>query len=401
MNFGLDNLNFNFQNTLQSFEPLNFQEEEEVNIFENGLLQATLPQAFEQKWGENSEAVGNVEELNFQFSAESLEFEEKQKLIPNFQSNFDGGCGNNFTVQRQKSQTISFFGPNCVWDITNNSPGKEQNLKQQLSLGEEEGEERINKNGNENENQNETEQDEDLYNQPQILMFPTYGAINEEEENNLNYSFTNFLENSEQVEENETNYVNTEYFQNELDLYSLNNNLKESTNVINERKRDHSQTNKTREEQEQEQEQEQEPSQKQNDYPDLDKISTSNLLDETKSNSKTGKSTVYAREIDWQRKTFKIKKIGTKVLILKRKRKPRSQRLYTSRYGKRVLERWFLRHLKDMGGPYPSKRQRKALSRRADIPQLQVQRWFGQRRRVQRLRWENDEAPKPNWIDQD
>ncbi|KAJ6244838.1 tgfb-induced factor homeobox 2-like [Anaeramoeba flamelloides] len=397
MNFGLDNFNFNFLNTLQSFSPLNFQDEEEENIFENGLLQATLPQTFEQKWGEKPEGKGGVEELGFQFTSETLGLQEKQKLIPNLQSNFDLGCGDSFTVQRYKSQTVSFYGTDCVWDIANNSLGKEHTQKQQLSQGEE----GIIKNGNENEKENET--DGELSSQPQILMFPTYTTIDEEEENELNFGFTNFIENSEQAEENEINYLNHELFQKEFDLYPLKNNLIGSTTVKNDRKRQYSQTTKIGGEQEHEHEhdQEQEQNQKQNDHTNLDQLSTNNLLDETPSKSKTGNSTVYAREIDWQRKTFKIKKIGTKVLILKRKRKPRSQRLYTSRYGKRVLERWFLRHLNDKGGPYPTKRQRKTLSRRADIPQLQVQRWFGQRRRVQRIRWENEEAPKPNWIDQD
>ncbi|KAJ6250967.1 hypothetical protein M0813_15787 [Anaeramoeba flamelloides] len=107
----------------------------------------------------------------------------------------------------------------------------------------------------------------------------------------------------------------------------------------------------------------------------------------------------YSRtKIDWQRKTYKIEKVGTKVTILKKKRKTRSKRLYTSDFGKKILEKWFNKNQSNSSGPYPSKKQRKLLSRKANIPPLQVQRWFGQRRRLERLKWENGITAKPSWV---
>ncbi|KAJ3429299.1 pre-b-cell leukemia transcription factor [Anaeramoeba flamelloides] len=103
-------------------------------------------------------------------------------------------------------------------------------------------------------------------------------------------------------------------------------------------------------------------------------------------------------KIDWQRKTYKIEKVGTKVIIWKKKRKTRSQRLYTSDFGKKILEKWFYKNQSNSSGPYPSKKQRKLLSRKANIPPLQVQRWFGQRRRLERIKWENGITAKPSWI---
>ncbi|KAJ3437301.1 homeobox protein meis1 [Anaeramoeba flamelloides] len=106
-----------------------------------------------------------------------------------------------------------------------------------------------------------------------------------------------------------------------------------------------------------------------------------------------------SNEIDWQRKTWRFvfgRKKGVK--ILKKKRKKRQQRLNTPKHAKSIFEKWFLEHLDDPQGPYMDKETRTQLSQITSIPELQVQRWFGQRRRSQRLRWLKGEAPKPNWI---
>ncbi|KAJ3451548.1 homeobox protein meis2 [Anaeramoeba flamelloides] len=108
---------------------------------------------------------------------------------------------------------------------------------------------------------------------------------------------------------------------------------------------------------------------------------------------------IRSNEIDWQRKTWRFvfgRKKGVK--ILKKKRKKRQQRLNTPKHAKSIFEKWFLDHLDDPQGPYMDKETRTQLSQITAIPELQVQRWFGQRRRSQRLRWLKGEAPKPNWI---
>ncbi|KAJ6249506.1 hypothetical protein M0813_16926 [Anaeramoeba flamelloides] len=120
---------------------------------------------------------------------------------------------------------------------------------------------------------------------------------------------------------------------------------------------------------------------------------------ETQELNKEKRPSIMAKDIDWKRKTYKIKRENKKVIIYKKKKKSRSQRLYTSNTGKNILETWFQKYYNDKDGPYPTKRQRMILSKKAGIPQLQVQRWFGQRRRVEKFIWEKKNTPKPYWIE--
>ncbi|KAJ6253077.1 homeobox protein meis2 [Anaeramoeba flamelloides] len=118
-----------------------------------------------------------------------------------------------------------------------------------------------------------------------------------------------------------------------------------------------------------------------------------------KSKSKIKTNKFQTKDVDWQRKTWRFvfgRKKGIK--ILKKKRKKRNKRLNTPKHAKSIFEKWFLEHLNDPQGPYMDKKTRTRLSQTTSIPELQVQRWFGQRRRSQRLRWLKGEAPKPNWI---
>ncbi|KAJ6240019.1 hypothetical protein M0813_24672 [Anaeramoeba flamelloides] len=100
----------------------------------------------------------------------------------------------------------------------------------------------------------------------------------------------------------------------------------------------------------------------------------------------------------WNRKTFKVL-YGDKqrVTILKIKRR-RSKRKNTTEDAKEILESWFNEHYNEKQGPYPNKYTRNILATKTNTPELQVQRWFGQRRRIEKERWENGEIPKPNWI---
>ncbi|KAJ3452238.1 hypothetical protein M0812_04002 [Anaeramoeba flamelloides] len=90
---------------------------------------------------------------------------------------------------------------------------------------------------------------------------------------------------------------------------------------------------------------------------------------------------------------------GKRVKIIKRKKPTRSSRLKTSEYGKKLFESWFKKHLNKPEGPYPDKNTRKMMSEKTGIPELQVTRWFGQRRRLQRMLCEKNSFTKPNWID--
>ncbi|KAJ3438953.1 hypothetical protein M0812_14968 [Anaeramoeba flamelloides] len=90
---------------------------------------------------------------------------------------------------------------------------------------------------------------------------------------------------------------------------------------------------------------------------------------------------------------------GKRVKIIKRKKPTRSSRLKTSEYGKKLFESWFKKHLNKPEGPYPDKNTRKMMSEKTGIPELQVTRWFGQRRRLQRMLCEKNNFTKPYWID--
>ncbi|KAJ3447611.1 homeobox protein hhex [Anaeramoeba flamelloides] len=83
-------------------------------------------------------------------------------------------------------------------------------------------------------------------------------------------------------------------------------------------------------------------------------------------------------------------------LMLKRRR--RCKRLRTTELAKNIFEKWFQDHYNDEGGPYPSKEIRLVLAEKSQIPELQVQRWFGQRRRIEKDKFKNSEIGKPKWV---
>ncbi|KAJ3424093.1 hypothetical protein M0812_29725 [Anaeramoeba flamelloides] len=104
-------------------------------------------------------------------------------------------------------------------------------------------------------------------------------------------------------------------------------------------------------------------------------------------------------EDGWGQKTYQIlpgDKFGLR--ILKKKRRTRKKRQSITENARKILEKWFKRHSKDKNGPYPDRITRVRIGMRTDTPELQVQRWFGQRRRIEKSRWENGEIPKPCWI---
>ncbi|KAJ3444796.1 hypothetical protein M0812_10657 [Anaeramoeba flamelloides] len=119
----------------------------------------------------------------------------------------------------------------------------------------------------------------------------------------------------------------------------------------------------------------------------------SKSINKKKKNKKKSKPTE-----GWNRKTFKVL-YGDKqrVTILKIKR-TRNKRKNTTEDAKEIWESWFNNHYNEKQGPYPNKYTRNILAKKTNTPELQVQRWFGQRRRIEKERWENGEIAKPNWI---
>ncbi|KAJ3426769.1 homeobox protein transcription factor [Anaeramoeba flamelloides] len=100
----------------------------------------------------------------------------------------------------------------------------------------------------------------------------------------------------------------------------------------------------------------------------------------------------------WNRKSFKViygEKQRVKILKIKRKR---NKKLKISENTKKAFENWFCQHYNNKHGPYPNKSTRLLLAKKTNTPELQVQRWFGQRRRIEKERWENGEIEKPLWI---
>ncbi|KAJ3425892.1 protein son [Anaeramoeba flamelloides] len=83
-------------------------------------------------------------------------------------------------------------------------------------------------------------------------------------------------------------------------------------------------------------------------------------------------------------------------LMLKRRR--RCKRLRTTDFAKKIFEEWFQDHYNDEGGAYPSKEIRFILAEKSQTPELQVQRWFGQRRRIEKDKFKNSEIGKPKWV---
>ncbi|KAJ3435288.1 broad-complex core protein isoform [Anaeramoeba flamelloides] len=104
-------------------------------------------------------------------------------------------------------------------------------------------------------------------------------------------------------------------------------------------------------------------------------------------------------EDGWGQKTYQIlpgDRYGLR--ILKKKRRRRKKRQNITKNAREILENWFKRHSNDQNGPYPDRNSRIRLGLQADTPELQVQRWFGQRRRIEKSRWENGKIEKPSWM---
>ncbi|KAJ6233113.1 homeobox protein hhex [Anaeramoeba flamelloides] len=104
-------------------------------------------------------------------------------------------------------------------------------------------------------------------------------------------------------------------------------------------------------------------------------------------------------EDGWGQKTYQIlpgDRYGLR--ILKKKRRTRKKRQNITENARKLLEKWFQRHSNDQNGPYPDRITRIRLGIRTDTPELQVQRWFGQRRRIEKSRWENGKIEKPSWM---
>ncbi|KAJ3436188.1 homeobox protein pknox2 [Anaeramoeba flamelloides] len=421
----MDNYGIPFQGNFESF-PINFNEGE--NIFQqdsdqsrNRLLQKTLPQYCEHKCEkdfkekEERKKGVKVQDYDYDLFQGSLELQETTK--PELNLNKGSTWNDCFTLQRHNNQIVSFYGTECPMDLTYNSQEEEiTNCKTE----------------EEKEKKQITLENNHTIDDPQIFLFPSsYEVTNRKEEDEINFCFSNFFQKYEERQnENLTNLTYSQRGESGFTLGDIKKNCQETISYTI-RKREYSQTtsseverkidieelntraNENENEKENEKEQIKKTDKKQkkiqnkfliktgkkkfknSSYP----FKTKKTTNSPKKKNKHKGDVAYAHKIDWQRKTFKIKKVGTKVTIYKKRRKSRSQRLYTSKYGKKVLERWFFKHLYDNRGPYPNKRQRKKLSRIVEIPPLQVQRWFGQRRRLQRLRWEKGEAPKPKWAE--
>ncbi|KAJ3424803.1 hypothetical protein M0812_27229 [Anaeramoeba flamelloides] len=85
-----------------------------------------------------------------------------------------------------------------------------------------------------------------------------------------------------------------------------------------------------------------------------------------------------------------------RIKILAKKKKKRSKRLKTGQFAKSYFEKWFLENFNTERGPYPDRHTRLVMSQKTGIPELQVQRWFGQRRRLEKMKWEAGEDKPTN-----
>ncbi|KAJ6243597.1 hypothetical protein M0813_22035 [Anaeramoeba flamelloides] len=98
------------------------------------------------------------------------------------------------------------------------------------------------------------------------------------------------------------------------------------------------------------------------------------------------------------RNVFKLQNEQENNHKLKLKRRRRSKRLRTTDFARGVLEEWFQQYNQTKEGPYPKKSTRLLLAEKTQTPELQVQRWFGQRRRREKLKFINNQIPKPHWL---
>ncbi|KAJ6241042.1 mix-type homeobox protein [Anaeramoeba flamelloides] len=141
---------------------------------------------------------------------------------------------------------------------------------------------------------------------------------------------------------------------------------------------------------------------------DLDSNKNKNTLknlDETNTKTKnnpktksTNKNQDHLDQDTWTRKRFLIVPGERKrIIILKKKKKKRSKRLKTEQFAKNNFEQWFQENMNKEKGPYPDRVTRLNMSKTTGVPELQVQRWFGQRRRLEKLKWEAGKIKKPTW----
>ncbi|KAJ6235843.1 hypothetical protein M0813_28403 [Anaeramoeba flamelloides] len=124
-------------------------------------------------------------------------------------------------------------------------------------------------------------------------------------------------------------------------------------------------------------------------------------------NHKKRKKKLYKKKLNEKNEKKEKKKIKNKFKLqneqennhkLKLKRRRRSKRLRTTDFAKEIFEEWFQQHYQTKEGPYPEKETRLLLAEKTQIPELQVQRWFGQRRRMEKAKFKNNEIPKPHWL---
>ncbi|KAJ3448108.1 hypothetical protein M0812_00583 [Anaeramoeba flamelloides] len=77
---------------------------------------------------------------------------------------------------------------------------------------------------------------------------------------------------------------------------------------------------------------------------------------------------------------------------------PITIRCRTTQFAQNVFEKWFLDHCLTDLGPYPDQKTQTFLASEAKTSVLRVVRWFGQRRRIEKEKWENGKIEKPKWL---
>ncbi|KAJ3440711.1 hypothetical protein M0812_14382 [Anaeramoeba flamelloides] len=89
---------------------------------------------------------------------------------------------------------------------------------------------------------------------------------------------------------------------------------------------------------------------------------------------------------------------GGKGVLIRAFEVPITIRCRTSQFAQRIFEKWFLNHCHTDLGPYPDQKTQKVLASEAKTSILRVVRWFGQRRRIEKEKWEVGKIEKPKWI---
>ncbi|KAJ3441691.1 homeobox protein meis2 [Anaeramoeba flamelloides] len=82
----------------------------------------------------------------------------------------------------------------------------------------------------------------------------------------------------------------------------------------------------------------------------------------------------------------------------KNNKNKKKERMVTTKYAKKIFEKWFQKHCRNVVGPYPTKKIKKKLAKKTFTSQTHVNRWFAQRRRVEKMKWVNKKIDKPPWL---